>query len=121
MRMLVWESLVRHRYCQSEVLVAVLPADDEVCGCRSRCPASGIRPRRHWSCQETPMFRGHDEFASCCGMAPSDSRSGAGVIPTSSRRGGNGQLKNLQIFSRNPLVATPSRFGGNYDEWMGSG
>lgn len=62
------------------------------------------------------MFRGHDELASYCGVAPADSRSGTSVRSTSPQRGGNKQLKNLLIFSCNSLVSTQNRFGRYYDE-----
>ena len=62
------------------------------------------------------MFRGHDELASYCGVAPAGSRSGTSVRSTSPQRGGNKQLKNLLIFSCNSLVSTQNRFGRYYDE-----
>ncbi len=62
------------------------------------------------------MFRGHDELASYCGVAPADSRSGTSIRSTSPQRGGNRQLKNLLIFSCNSLIGTDNRFGRYYDE-----
>ena len=67
------------------------------------------------------MFRGHDELASYCGVAPADSRSGTSVRSTSPQRGGNKQLKNLLIFSCNSLVGTQNRFGRYYDECRARG
>ena len=76
---------------------------------------SGHRPGRHAAALVTSvdisMFRGHDELASYCGVAPADSRSGTSVRSTSPQRGGNKQLKNLLIFSCNSLVGTQNRFG----------
>lgn len=62
------------------------------------------------------MFRGHDELASYCSVAPADSGSGTSVRSTSPQRGGNKQLKNLLIFSCNSLIGTQNRFGRRYDE-----
>ena len=62
------------------------------------------------------LFGSHHEPASYCGVAPADSRSGTSIRSTSPQRGGNKQLKNLLIFSCNPLVGTGNRFGRRYDE-----
>lgn len=67
------------------------------------------------------MFRGHDELASHCGVAPSDSRSGTSVRSVSPHRGGNKQLKNLLIFSCNSLIGTDNRFGRYYDSCRARG
>lgn len=61
------------------------------------------------------MFRGHDQLASCCGLAPADSRSGTSVRSVSPQRGGNRQLKNLLIFSCNSLIGTGNGFGRHCD------
>lgn len=65
---------------------------------------------------DVSMFRGRDELASYCGVAPADSRSGTSVSSTSPQRGGNKQLKNLLTFSCNSLIGTDNRFGRYYDE-----
>lgn len=70
---------------------------------------------------DVSMFRGHDELASYCGVAPADSRSGTSVRSTSPQRGGNKQLKNLLIFSCNSLIGTDNRFGRYYDECRARG
>lgn len=70
---------------------------------------------------DVSMFRGHDELASYCGVAPADSRSGTSVRSTSPQRGGNKQLKNLLIFSCNSLIGTQNRFGRYYDECRARG
>lgn len=62
------------------------------------------------------LFDGDDSLASHCGLAPSDSRSGTSIGPTSATRAGNRQLKNLLIFSRNSLAGTRNRFGRRYVE-----
>ena len=66
-------------------------------------------------------FRGHDELASYCGVAPSDRRSGSSIRSTSPQRGGNRQLKNLLIFSCNSLIGTDNRFGRYYGECRARG
>ena len=70
---------------------------------------------------DVSMFRGHDELASYCGVAPADSRSGTSVRSTSPQRGGNKQLKNLLTFSCNSLIGTQNRFGRYYDECRARG
>lgn len=66
-------------------------------------------------------FRGHDELASYCGVAPSDRRSGSSIRSTSPQHGGNRQLKNLLIFSCNSLIGTDNRFGRYYGECRARG
>ena len=66
-------------------------------------------------------FRGHDELASYCGVAPSDRRSGSSIRSTSPQHGGNRQLKNLLIFSCNSLISTDNRFGRYYGECRARG
>lgn len=70
---------------------------------------------------DVSMFRGRDELASYCGVAPADGRSGTSVRSTSPQRGGNKQLKNLLIFSCNSLIGTDNRFGRYYDECRARG
>ena len=66
-------------------------------------------------------FRGHDELASYCGVAPSDRRSGSSIRSTSPQHGGNRRLKNLLIFSCNSLIGTDNRFGRYYGECRARG
>ena len=66
-------------------------------------------------------FRGHDELASYCGVAPRDRRSGSSIRSTSPQHGGNRQLKNLLIFSCNSLIGTDNRFGRYYGECRARG
>lgn len=66
-------------------------------------------------------FDSDDRLASYCGLAPADSRSGTSIDSTSATRAGNGQLKNLLVFSCNSLVGTKSRFGRYYDECRARG
>ena len=62
------------------------------------------------------LFPSCDKFASYCGVAPADSRSGTSVRSAGPQRGGNKALKNLLIFSCNSLVGTGNRFGRYYEE-----
>lgn len=105
-----------------EGLVADSLAGDEVYECLLTVP--GIGPKTAAALVtsvDVSMFRGHDELASCCGVAPADSRSGTSVRSTSPQRGGNKQLKNLLIFSCNSLIGTQNRFGRYYDECRARG
>lgn len=105
-----------------EGLVADSLAGDEVYECLLTVP--GIGPKTAAALVtsvDVSMFRGHDELASYCGVAPADSRSGTSVRSTSPQRGGNKQLKNLLIFSCNSLIGTQNRFGRYYDECRARG
>lgn len=105
-----------------EGLVADSLAGDEVYECLLTVP--GIGPKTAAALVtsvDISMFRGHDELASYCGVAPADSRSGTSVRSTSPQRGGNKQLKNLLIFSCNSLIGTQNRFGRRYDECRARG
>lgn len=80
-------------------LVADSLAGDEVYECLLTVP--GIGPKTAAALVtsiDISAFRGHDELASYCGVAPSDRRSGSSIRSTSPQRGGNRQLKNLLIF-----------------------
>lgn len=82
-----------------EGLVADSLAGDEVYECPLTVP--GIGPKTAAALVtsvDISMFRGHDELASYCGVAPADSGSGTSVRSTSPQRGGNKQLKNLLKF-----------------------
>lgn len=99
-----------------EGLVADSPAGNEVYECLLTVP--GVGPKTAVALVtsvDITMFRGHDELASCCGVAPSDGRSGTSVRSTSPQRGGSKQLKYLLIFSCNSLIGTDSGFGRCYD------
>lgn len=105
-----------------EGLVADSPAGNEVYECLLTVP--GVGPKTAVALVtsvDITMFRGHDELASCCGVAPSDSRSGTSVRSTSPQRGGSKQLKNLLIFSCNSLIGTDSGFGRCYDSRRAGG
>lgn len=105
-----------------EGLVADSLAGDEVYECLLTVP--GIGPKTAAALVtsvDVSMFRGHDELASYCGVAPADSRSGTSVRSTSPQRGGNKQLKNLLTFSCNSLIGTQNRFGRYYDECRARG
>ena len=72
-----------------EGLVADSLAGDEVYECLLTVP--GIGPKTAAALVtsvDVSMFRGHDELASYCGVAPADSRSGTSVRSTSPQRGG---------------------------------
>ena len=103
-------------------LVADSLAGDEVYECLLTVP--GIGPRTAAALVtsiDISAFRGHDELASYCGVAPSDRRSGSSIRSTSAQRGGNRQLKNLLIFSCNSLIGTDNRFGRYYGECRARG
>lgn len=105
-----------------EGLVADSLAGDEVYECLLTVP--GIGPKTAAALVtsvDVSMFRGHDELASYCGVAPADSRSGTSVRSNSPQRGGNKQLKNLLTFSCNSLIGTQNRFGRYYDECRARG
>lgn len=103
-------------------LVADSLAGDEVYECLLTVP--GIGPKTAAALVtsiDISAFRGHDELASYCGVAPSDRRSGSSIRSTSPQRGGNRQLKNLLIFSCNSLIGTDNRFGRYYGECRARG
>lgn len=105
-----------------DALVADSLAGDETYECLLTVP--GIGPKTAAALVtsiDISMFRGHDELASYCGIAPSDSRSGTSIRSTSPQRGGNKQLKNLLIFSCNSLIGTDNRFGRYYGECRARG
>lgn len=105
-----------------EALIAGSLAGDEEYGRLPTVP--GIGPKTAAALVtsvDVSMFRGHDKLASYCGVAPADSRSETSVRSTSPQRGGNKQLKNLQIFSCNSLIGTDNRFGRYYDECRARG
>ena len=105
-----------------EGLVADSLAGDEACECPLTVP--GIGPETAAALVtsvDISMFRGHDELASYCGVAPADSGSGTSVRSTSPQRGGSKQLENLLIFSCNSLIGTQNRFGRRYDECRARG
>lgn len=80
-------------------------AGDEVYECLLTVP--GIGPKTAAALVtsiDISAFRGHDELASYCGVAPSDRRSGSSIRSTSPQHGGNRRLKNLLIFSCNSLM-----------------
>ena len=60
------------------------------------------------------MFRGHDELASYCGLAPADRQSGTSVRSSSAQRGGNKRLKSLLAFSCLSLAKRPGRYSDCY-------
>lgn len=103
-------------------LVADSLAGDEVYECLLTVP--GIGPKTAAALVtsiDISAFRGHDELASYCGVAPSDRRSGSSIRSTSPQHGGNRQLKNLLIFSCNSLIGTDNRFGRYYGECRARG
>lgn len=103
-------------------LVADSLAGDEVYECLLTVP--GIGPKTAAALVtsiDISAFRGHDELASYCGVAPSDRRSGSSIRSTSPQHGGNRRLKNLLIFSCNSLIGTDNRFGRYYGECRARG
>lgn len=103
-------------------LVADSLAGDEVYECLLTVP--GIGPKTAAALVtsiDISAFRGHDDLASYCGVAPSDRRSGSSIRSTSPQHGGNRQLKNLLIFSCNSLIGTDNRFGRYYGECRARG
>ena len=107
---------------RATLLVADSLAGDEVYECLLTVP--GIGPKTAAALVtsiDISAFRGHDELASYCGVAPSDRRSGSSIRSTSPQRGGNRQLKNLLIFSCNSLIGTDNRFGRYYGECRARG
>lgn len=103
-------------------LVAGLLSGNEVYECLLTVP--GIGPKTAAALVtsvDISMFRSHDELASYCGLAPSDSRSGTSIRSVSPQRGGNRKLKGLLIFSCSSLIGGGSRFGEYYGECRARG
>ena len=67
------------------------------------------------------MLPNYDELANYCSIAPADSQSDTSARLTKPKRSGNETLKNLLIFSCNPLIGTKNEFGRYHEECRGSG
>lgn len=106
----------------AEAAIAGAPAGVEAYRCLLTVP--GIGPRTAAALVTRvgmSPFRSHDELASCCGVAPANSRSGTGPNSTRPGRGGNESLENLPVFSCNSFVGTGSRFGRCHEDCRARG
>ncbi len=103
------------------VLTLTRLSGDEAHRCLPAVPGIGAKTAALATTVDISPFDSDDRLASYCGLAPADSRSGTSIDSTSATRAGNGQLKNLLVFSCNSLVGTKSRFGRYYDECRARG